>query len=339
MKHIISFEIARGFTILFMPAIHVAMLYSEPGISQTLLGHFLTFIAEGPGAQLFMLLMGVYFKPAGALKRAFKLLLLGYSLNLFKFVIPYWLGVLPGELTAELQATGIKDLAIFFFGIGDILHFASIAIVVLCILHQLKFYPFIAAALSIFIIFLSPLLWDETTGINVLDYFAGLFNGHPPAVFFPVFPWLAYPLAGLTLGYFLRREEASRVIKVSGSLGILLLVISLGLPATLVLDPWPGFYRTRPADSFFHLGLVLTWLALFHWLTGKVRSNPFFDLLRFCSRHITAIYIIQWLLICWCLPVTGYGELNQGYSLVWMLGITALTLSLTYILFYVRKKS
>ena len=61
MQRIQSLDLARGFTVLFMPSVHVVMLYSQPQVQQSLLGDILAFIAEGPGAQLFMLLMGVSF--------------------------------------------------------------------------------------------------------------------------------------------------------------------------------------------------------------------------------------------------------------------------------------
>jgi len=55
-----GFSLARGFIVFVMPAVHSVMLYSSEEVKQGWLGSILGFLAEGPGAQLFMFLMGVF---------------------------------------------------------------------------------------------------------------------------------------------------------------------------------------------------------------------------------------------------------------------------------------
>jgi len=50
------------------------------------------------------------------------------------------------------------------------------------------------------------------TGFIFVDYILTLLGGHPPYVYFPVFPWIIYPLTGLSLGYYLKKFETSRVM-------------------------------------------------------------------------------------------------------------------------------
>lgn len=352
---IISFDLARGFTVLLMPMIHVVMLYSTIPVQQSLLGDILGFIAEGPGAQLFMLLMGVNFslrkkaklsaatgggcrqEMTAVLQRTFYLLLAAYLLNFFKFIVPLGLVLLPENLLQELQIQNDFRAAQFFFLIGDILHFAAIAYLVLYVVTRSRYYPYIALLLAIAIVFLSPSIWDLKTGIAFVDQVLVLFNGHPPQTFFPVFPWLVYPLIGLTLGFLLKTNHTEYILRKTGIAGIAFIIISLSFPATTTITEWLSFYRTAPADTIFHLGFVLLWLSIFHWLSRKLKPNPIFQLLRFCSRHITAIYILQWILICWCLSITGYLQLDLTYSLIWMTGITIITLLITYIYYNVTK--
>lgn len=308
------------------------MLYSKPDVQQSLLGTILGFIAEGPGAQLFMLLMGVFFKPEKALKRALMLFIAAYVLNIFKFVIPLLLGLMPENLLAELKLPDDYNSGLFFLQIGDILQFAAIAYIILYLIHKLKHYQYWSIGLLIAIMILSPVLWDLKTNITLLDKAILLFNGHPPQTFFPVLPWLVYPLAGLSIGYFLKKQEPNKIIKKLGLIGAITIVISLGLPKTTTVTAWLPFYRTEAPDTIFHLGFVLGWLFLVQWITKKVRPNPFFTLLTFCSKNITAIYLIQWIMICWCLAFTGYMQLNLLNSIIWMLLVTANTLLLTYAL-------
>jgi len=345
MQRIQSFDLARGFTVLMMPMIHVAMLYSRPEVQQSLLGDILGFIAEGPGAQLFMLLMGVSFTFSKRIskkyvfQRALYLLLAAYLLNFFKFIVPLGLGILPENLLAELELKNDFAALNFFLLIGDILHFAAIAYFVLFLIYKLKHYPYWSFAIAIAIMLISPYIWDLKTGLVFVDQLLLLFNGHPPATFFPVFPWLVYPLMGLTLGYLLKHTNHNYLLKKTGLAGLGLIIVSCFFPATQIIPEWLPFYRTEPADTLFHLGFVLLWLAIFHWLSKKIVTNPIFKLLTFCSRNITAIYIIQWILICWCMAFTGYLHLNMISTLLWMAGITSVTLLLTYALNNAYRKS
>ncbi len=336
MQRIQSFDLARGFTVLLMPSIHVVMLYSKPEIQNSLLGQILGFIAEGPGAQLFMLLMGVSFVYSSrvnkkyVLQRSTTLFAAAYILNFLKFIIPLGLGLMPDELLKELHLTKDSNSLTFFLLIGDILQFAAIAYLILYFVTRSKHFPYIATILAITVMMISPLVWDIKTGISLIDHVIVLFNGHPPFSFFPVFPWLVYPLIGLTLGHLLKNGDINYILRKTGFAGFALFIISIALPATEPSLEWLPFYRTEPADTLFHLGIVLVWLQIFNWIRRKVPANPFFRLLTFCSKNITPIYIIQWVIICWCLYFTGYLQLDMLKTFYWMTGITAFTLLLTY---------
>jgi hypothetical protein len=54
----------RGFTVLMIAPIHTVLVYSKLEVRESWLGYILGFIAEGPGAQLFMLLTGNTFSVA-----------------------------------------------------------------------------------------------------------------------------------------------------------------------------------------------------------------------------------------------------------------------------------
>lgn len=168
IQRIPSLELARGFTVLMIAPIHTVMLYSEPAVHQTLMGKLLAFIAEGPGAQLFMLLMGLFFslrQPTfkRIISRAALLLAIGYGLNTVKFVLPLSLGLLPqgflDYLDIEKGSTGVLQL----FLLGDILHFSALALCILYLVRKCHYYYYISLALSITICFLSPLFWDASS--------------------------------------------------------------------------------------------------------------------------------------------------------------------------------
>ncbi len=336
MQRITSLDHARGFTVFIMPAAHTLLMYGRPDIHQTLLTDIFRFLAEGPGAQLFMLLMGISFsfskriRATYVIKRTLLLFFGAYLLNYFKFIVPYSFGILPDNLLAEFQLTNNEQAISLFLFMGDILHFAAIAFPLLYLFHRLKHYALWSMLAAIAIMVLSPLVWDVKPGIVFVDSLILLFNGHPPQTFFPVFPWLVYPLTGLTLGWLLKQHETSTILQNAGLTGVGLIIVSCLFPATTAVTDWPSFYRTEPADTLFHLGFVLLWLSVIHRISKKVRDNYFFRLLRFCSRHITIIYFIQWILICWCMSITGYMRSGLTETVGWMCGVTIVTLLLTY---------
>lgn len=336
MQRITSFDHARGFTVFIMPAAHTLLMYGRPDIHQTLLTDIFRFLAEGPGAQLFMLLMGVSFsfskriRATYVIKRTLLLFSGAYLLNYFKFIVPLSLGILPDNLLAELQLSPNQEAITFFLFMGDILHFAAIAYPLLYLIHRLKHYALWSMLAAIAIMVISPLVWDVKPGIVFVDSLIPLFNSHPPQTFFPVFPWLVYPLAGLTLGSILNQHQVDTTLKKSGLTGVGLIIASCLFPATTTVTDWPSFYRTESADTLFHLGFVLLWLSVIHQISRKVKDNYFFQLLRFCSRHITMIYLIQWILICWCMSITGYMQSGIAETAGWMCGVTIVTLLLTY---------
>lgn len=341
MPRIISLDLAKGFTVFIMPAVHVLLLYGNPSTHSSLTGKLLAFLAEGPGAPLFMLLMGSSFVLSSRiskrtiLQRALILFIAAYLLNFFKFVVPLVAGTLPANLLQELGLANDPSAALFFFLIGDILHFAAISLPIMLLVYQLKHYAYWCVIIAIAIMLLSPYVWDVKTEFVFVNQLFSLFGGHPPAVFFPVFPWIVYPLAGLSLGYFLKHYPTTIVLKKAGVIGTALVIFSIGLPA----DTGSTFYRTKYADTLFHLGFVLVWMTGIQWLSQRFKVNYFSKLLIFCSKQITLIYITQWVVIFWCLTFTGYQQLDLSTASCWMLGITLFTLLFTYALQYAQPKN
>lgn len=330
MQRQLALDGARGFTVLFVPAIHTVMLFSQPYIHKTWLGYALTFIAEGPGAQVFMTIMGIVFTFKNSYtheqvgKRAAQLLLAGYLLNAVKFIVPFSLGVLTMNVQHELQLTPGKEYMQLLL-MGDILQFAAIALVIIHFVYRLRDYWCWSAILVVILITVAPMLFD--TGDH---YLFNLFTGKPPQVFFPVLSWIIYPLMGLAIGYGLKRRPAN-TISACGIAGMMLLVSgSIALYCFPAFSP-AGFYRPYATESLVHVSIVLLSLWLWYKLTGIVERTTFFQLLRFCSENITVIYLLQWILICWLLPFIGYQTMNLTESIMTLVWISTFVFGFTYL--------
>jgi uncharacterized membrane protein len=335
-----SLDLARGFTVLCIPAVHSILLYSQPSVRDTLPGKLLGFIAEGPGAQLFMTYMGISVTLSQnlswsiVLKRSGLLLLAGYGLNFLKFVLPLKLGLLPAAFQTDLGITDPCTAGETVFLLGDILHFAAIALPVTYAIYRLRRYWIYALVTAAFVAIFAPFFWDHASCSPVTNYIVALVGSQPPAVFFPLFPWLVYPLAGLVIGYWLNRNLPDRFLFI-GLVGIAFIL--LGSIGSYFDGPSITFYRTRPGDTAIHLGVVLVWLWIWEGLSGYVKSNAFFRLLQFASRNITLIYLIQWPLICWLLPLLGYQKLGGWSSFNVAAAMTIVTFFITLSVHAARK--
>lgn len=343
MKRILSLDLARGFTVLFIPAIHTGMLYSRFVVHKSLLGIFLISVAEGPGGQLLMLLMGLSFtlktehSARSVMMKSAGLLLAGYLLNVLKFVVPYSLGLLPREVLQELKIEGTKAAIWQLAGMGDILHFAAIAQWVLYGLYKLKNYQWWALAAAIAVAVLSPLLWDRQPALPVLHYLAGLATGHPPKVFFPLLPWLVYPLAGMYIGYYLKKQE-SRTMEHCAIIGLILIGEGLIEQISFTTENPDGFYRTPFPETCWHIGIVLMALSIWYWVSKWFKDNLIFQLLTWSSKNITRLYFIQWVMICWLLPFFGFRELDTFHSAMVMIVTTADTYILTFFVNRIKQR-
>jgi surface polysaccharide O-acyltransferase-like enzyme len=326
MKRIKSLDLARGFTVLLIAPIHSMLLYSKPEVYASLIGQLFAFIAEGPGAPLFMMLMGISFalkenhRFSDVLKKATLLLLAGYGLNLVKFVIPYTGGWMPIGLQHDLQV-GDRRGAWTLLGLGDILQFAGPALLILYGITRFRSYACIAVTLAITITWMAPLVWDAHSRSPLLNYFLQLTTCQPPRTFFPVFPWLAYPLLGLAIGHVLKRDGPSCFGYV-GRWGIALIIIGGIFHFVYPNIPETTFYRTYPTDTAYHIGIVFIALYLWDLLYRYVKPNPFFRVLTYSSKHITLIYVIQWVLISLLLPLFGYQTLSLFTTVLVMIPLT-----------------
>jgi len=335
-SRIVSLDLARGFIVMMMAPVHAILLYSNISVQSTLIGQGFAFIAEWHGAQIFMLLMGISFSFSkdqtleSVFKKSVCLMVSAYALNTLKFVVPHFFGWLPHALLDLLQVDpGIHGYTQLFI-LGDILHFAAISLIILAIIFKFKNYEKIAFWLSVIICFVSPFIWDATSNNALINYSLQLAGGQPPRVFFPVLPWLIYPLLGLSIGKIIQQKESWLGFDSFWIPGFLLLVIGFVFKYFLQNPGFSSFYRTTPLDTIIHVGIVLVMLSFWHWISFYVKPNNLFKLFMYASRKITRIYIIQWILIFWLIPFTGYQQTGfiGSVFLIFLTSLVTLTASL-----------
>jgi len=319
----VGLALARGFIVLIMPVVHSVWLYSSNSVKERWLGILLGFLAEGPGAQLFMFLMGIFIvlgrqkTTTQILKRSLIIFLMGYVLNIFKLVIPYYAGWIPPQFFTDNQFAVDAMLPLNLLLVGDILQFAAIAYLICSLINKVRKSAIITVILIVFVLIASPIAWELSANGFVGAKALSLFNSSPPYVFFPVFPWLFYPLSGLLVARVM--DKYSSNTDMGALFGILGWFLILGGYYITQYEPssWNiTFYRLGTGGTIMHGGIVLCWLALFLLLPVFIKNNLFFRLLKWLSKNITIIYLLQWVVIMWMLPAFGYNHLNLFESIL-----------------------
>lgn len=341
-----AIDFARGFIVFIMPATHATLYFSQLSVQSGPWGTFLRIFAEGAGAPVFMFLLGFCFflgRPKSIstiVKRAVSIFTLAYLLNFFKFVVPDIFGVLPHAFFQFYHIPGGVFGAIDLLMVGDIFQFAAISYLICGVLYHYNAHWMVPAGLAAMIAICSPFIWGHRLDNFLLDYLLKLFNGAPSAVFFPFFPWGAYPLLGLSFGQLYRQGSKELFYRVCIQAGGSCIIIGA---VGMLLEPeafTTNFYRLGPGGTICHSGLVLVWLYICHQAARRIgQKNKVVDVLRWCSINITIIYIIQWVVVVYCLPLFGFMKLGLTDTL----GAVVVVMFITWVLVmaaksYKRKK-
>lgn len=342
-----AFDLARGLAIVFMTAIHVLGHYGNDASWASPLGGVVIFLGGPTAAPVFMFLMGASLAfsrrvtASGIARRGLWLLFLAYTLNVLRGALPASLGLATGYVTeADIWPYTPGTL----LTLVDIHQMAGLALLVIAALTAVFVVPggralraaLIGLAVSVGLV--SPFLWGTTTGIAPVDLGLALLWGAEWNVFFPLFPWIVYPLVGYAYGRMLvaqpdRRRFVRRMGIVGPAVGLTgIAIIAIVHPSIGVEDYW----RQGPAVVLAILGLVLTWLALADVVVSRVRPNRVFDRLYGWSGRVTAMYCIHWILIGWGVGLVGHRDLELPAVLVAMGIVLVLTDRITITLPFLR---
>ena len=253
-----SLDLARGAAVFFMILVHVLETYGRDDVYDHLGGKIVEFFGGAPAAPVFMFIMGFFLVypsdkglKAGVI-RGLKIMALGYLLSFMRYNLPEALGITsyPYEF----------DLFSFVWEI-DILPFAGFAMILLALIRRYipspKMWILMAAVISA----ASPLLWGISSGIAPVDWFLNFLWGTYEEVYFPVFPWLTFPLLGMAFRNYCRIEEGRIVItRKTTILGILVLIAGICITLTNIPFHYGDYYRSGPGAMIWMCGFVLLWI-------------------------------------------------------------------------------
>ncbi|HLP37719.1 heparan-alpha-glucosaminide N-acetyltransferase domain-containing protein [Lacibacter sp.] len=320
-----AIDIARGYTVLIMPMVHVFVVFGNTDTLHSLAAIVMSIFAEETGAPLFMFLMGLSaglnrdISPRILFKRSLVLMALAFVLNFLKFVLPFLPGLFPVSLLIDLGISDTGTAVIELLLIGDILHLASLSFFVFGISSLFRRYQWMFE----FLVLLALLIcvsyaWSIEDSFGIAAWIAG----ELPDAYFPLLPWLFYPLAGKLVSFVL--IKFTRPFWIYSLAGVVLLCISSFhfLPHENLYN----YYKPGVAGLLYYTGCILIWLMVCDCFSKVKLFHGLKENLRFLSRHITMVYFIQWLLIMWSVALIGYRQQGLWSTLLIALLITTATM-------------
>lgn len=278
---------------------------------------------------VFMMVMGYFVaksnKSVGEnLLRGFKIFVLGFLLNM---------GLNLHLLIKIKFADWPYNPLEYIFGV-DILYLAGLSIFVLAAIKLLpqKLQMPVSFSLIIVVLFLSSGM-NKLLTLTDRNYIVPFIGGRYSWSYFPLFPWLTYPLAGYF--FFFAEATVKKYANKIRSIGFFTIVVVVvvyysktGFTTTINL---PTYYHHTLKYGLWALAVLVLWLALLFVYVKKFKPNIAERFLAWMGRNITLIYVIQWLLIGNLATAIYQSQALWRFPL-WLVSVLGVTLALSWLL-------
>lgn len=289
-------DLLKGVAVLLMIQVHLTELFAVSEFSENLAGRISLFLGGVPAAPLFMAVMGWFVGASQAgfgrqTLRGLKLIGWGFLLNI---------GMNLHLFLRIFNGTSAIDPLPYLFGV-DILFLAGLSVIIIAVL-RIFLKNRIAAWLVVAVIaaaagkYLPSIDGAQPCVTYVLSYFYGLAWWS----YFPVLPWLAYPVFGFVF-YLIYEEFNLSLLSLKQKL-----IAATVLLAMILITFQYGFSVSTHLETFYHHGIIfalwavsflLLLILIFSMIVSRAGDLPPLKYLRWIGRHVTSFYVIQWLLI------------------------------------------
>ncbi len=317
-------DLLKGFAVLFMIQVHITenflltRIYGEP------FGKISLFLGGTPAAPVFMIVMGYFLSYKRDLmyfiERGTVLFLGGILLNIglnFYFLVLYFQNQIIGE-----------DPLQYIFGV-DILPFAGLSLIIIGLLKEVfrdRYFFYLIVGLMVAVIsdYLPAL--PESSGEWLL-YILSFVYGCTEWSYFPLFPWLFYPLIGFSFRLISEKmtiKSQSAIIVIS--LIVLAVFAQFSFEQVIVLDK---YYRHGILLALWNLAFVIIWFFTLNKLESHFSKNLILVFLKWIGKNVTTIYVLQWLIIG-NLAMIYYDSQNEFQFFIWLLFVLISSSLLTF---------
>ena len=324
-ERIRALDLARGIAVVAMVATHSLSFTGSDDVTSSTPFKLVNMIVSIIAAPVFMFIMGVLqgfsskSRTGKNIIRGLLILGLGYLLNFFRGTLP----VIVGLWTGSFSSPDLDHGPWYFMLDDDILQFAGLAMIVLAILRRLLPWPAAWWGLGAIALFGSPFLWNIEISNSVFGHAISLFVGGRENAFFPVFPWIIFPLFGMAYGAVLKNAGDQRGFFLKSAIaGVVLFSLGIGIMGFADHVHFHRFLSGMYRHGELPPIILLTFIGFqglllpFCWKITKQFPRFFMlSLLYYWSENVTVFYCIQWILIGWLcvflpplgwLPVLGF---------------------------------
>jgi uncharacterized membrane protein len=289
-------DFLKGVAVILMIQVHLMENFALAEVSDSVLGKVSFFLGGAPAAPVFLAVMG-YFLAASKkgmkadIRRGLKLLGLGLLLNFsrsFHLFVRIWQGA--------IEADPLK----YLLGV-DIFFAAGLSIIFIALFRKFTGAKIVWWLVALLITAVSNPLLPVYSGQHEWIKFAqALFWGYFSWSYFPVFPWLAYPLLGYL--FFLLNQKVGFSDFTLKTLGFILII-----PAVVLIFHFAYGYKISGLltvyyhhNFLFFLWTLLflpVWIILLKFLHSTFYTTRVVLLLQWAGKNVTAIYVVQWIII------------------------------------------
>lgn len=322
-------DLLKGFAVFLIVPVHILETFINYTGRESLFGKVLLLLGGPVAVPIFMMVMGYFV--AKSKKTITQNLLRG----LFIFILGFFLNIgLNFNLLLKIRYRAWSyDPLQFIFGV-DIFYLAGLSIIVLAFIKRIpKIQQWIALIMILFIS-ASTTYFNEIMLVTDRNYLLPFIAGNYSWSYFPIFPWLSYPLIGFLfqknetrIGDFFRNRKKALTVVLTATLILVILFGKSGIETTINLS---DYYHHGFWFFLWVLGVDLLWLVLLWFVVQKYAGFPVVVSLRWMGKNITVFYVIQWLIIG-NIATEIYQTQELSKYIYWFIPIFLTTVALTFV--------
>jgi hypothetical protein len=151
---------------------------------------------------------------------------------------------------------------------------------------------------------------------------------------------MAFIIIGMFFGKWFQELNYDSKQLFRNMLYVELTFVAIGAPLVFLYREYNynGFYHMGPGGVVYFAGWTLIFLWIIYTLTVNSKENKAIKVLKYCSRNLTSMHMIQWILISWGKGIFGYRQHSIGYVMVLIVLYIILTFSVQTLVDIVIKK-
>jgi hypothetical protein len=330
MKRLQLPDLLKGFAVFLIVPVHILELFIDYPGRESLFGKILLFMGGPFAVPVFMLVMGYFL--AKSRKSPLRNMLRG--IKVFAVALLLNIGLNFNLLLKIKYSNWQMNPLEYFFGV-DILYLAGLSMVFIVILKLFKNgQVWITFILAVSILAVTGFM-NEILMVTERNYVLPFIAGSYSWAYFPLFPWLAYPLIGFSFYYweekimsFFTKQKIVAGIILGGIAALVVWFYRWGISTTINL---PDYYHHTFWFALWAIGIVILWVVLLRFILGKFPNTTLGNFLKWLGKNITLFYVIQWLIIGNISTVIYQTQSIYNY-IFWFCGIFVITVFLTWLI-------